>query len=89
MDWKKMFKPDWKKVALAAALFLIASFLIGQIGAMYGFPLTFYDMAVICAASMNIECKPITSYPNLVIDVVFWYLIACILLTFMPKGRKR
>lgn len=91
MNWKSFIKPDGKKIMLATALLLLTSFLIGQIGAMYGFPLTFYNMGKFCGAMVGVECGPSISYLNLVVDIVFWYAASCLLLTHVikPRGRKK
>ncbi len=94
MDWKKTFKPDRKKVAFAAVLFAVFGSLpemmlliADPVVMVFGLPLIFstagsHLMCVGCGA-------PQILYLNLVIDAVFWYLIACVLLAYLPKGRKR
>ena len=90
MDWKNMFKPDRKKVVLAAALFLVFS--LYNFPTQYGLPLVFYVNGADIMRGLCVNCGegqgPYTSYLNLVIDVLFWYMIACILLTYISKGRK-
>jgi len=101
MDWKTFVKPDWKKVLLTVILFGASSLYVFSAGIPLlgkGLPLGFYFF---CSSAM--ECVladfpfivPHLDYLALIIDLIFWYLIASVIvfayakLQGKPKSRGR
>jgi len=97
MDWKSFVKPDWKKVVLTVVIFAVATYLYSgwtvthlADAVVYGFPLDFYFLGTYPCLIDGPQCPdtPSISYISLAVDIIFAYVIACALLTYMPKRRK-
>ena len=95
MNWKEMFKPSRKKVALAVVLCILFSsvpeivlLIANPIVTQFGLPLIFYTEGT-NAACVHCGEEPQMFYLNLAVDIVFWYLVTCILLAYRPKQSGR
>jgi hypothetical protein len=87
MDWKQFLKPDWKKILLTVILFLISTRYVSFLGldAPYyiGFPINVYYMA-----GWPMSTKGFF-YLGIVIDLIFYYLISCLIVWIYDKVRKK
>jgi len=89
MNWKEFFKPDWRKILIFLVLFILSSLAsikiylcnmmgIGPCPIGYGFPLEFL--------------YPILDFKNLInllIDIIFWYLLSCLIIWIYDKVKKK
>ena len=96
MTWKEFLKPNWKKILLIISLFAISSYFLGNIFQLtdilaYGFPLAFYTISTMpCPPGVQYPCHiPTISYFALIINIVFWYLIACGIIFGYEKKRSK
>ena len=99
MNWKEMLKPNMKNVVLAIVLFAAVTWsmniLMRDVAMdviIYGFPLEFYSISTFpCIAAYGCTGHtPTISYAAIVIDLLVWYVIACILIfAFEKKPAKR
>ena len=98
MTLKQFLKPDWRKILLTIIL-IVPSFMIENCiglcldcGFNYAIPLSFY-----CSmegpfhfAELSSSNYPLTtSLAFSIIDIIFWYLISCLIVWVYDKFRKR
>ncbi|PIV69245.1 MAG: hypothetical protein COY38_03315 [Candidatus Aenigmarchaeota archaeon CG_4_10_14_0_8_um_filter_37_24] len=99
MKWKKFFNP--KIIFLFLVLFLLSSLIPSfrnyiifegglRIPNELGFPLIFYELYlcppwVLCA---TVVIPPKFLIFNFIVDVVFWYLIACLIFWVYKKVKR-
>jgi hypothetical protein len=99
-DWKTFLKPTKAKLLLFIALavfggyfgfFVFTPRVFGV--AQYGTPLVFNSQT--CGAPTGnygtdvFACNSSLNVLNVVLDLVFWYLVACILMTAYEKWGKK
>lgn len=95
MDWKKFLQPDLKKIILFIALFIIGTLFWPKPLALdvnyFGGPLVFASVGTLpCPPGTPYPCHmPIINYFNLIIDIIFWYLIACGIIFAYNKYKKK
>ena len=96
MNFKQFLKPDWRKIVISVVLFIILSYLINN--PFYtedkGFPLVFLDFAVYGPALLPsgtiVDYRgPVFSLMNLIIDLIFWYILSCFIIWIYDKFKKR
>jgi hypothetical protein len=87
MNWKKSLKPDWKKIVLTVILFLISTRYTYTLGldapTSYGFPISVYQLGGWPAGYTGFL------YIGIVIDLIFYYLISCLIIWFYDKKSKK
>ena len=89
MNWKEFLKPNWKKIMIMIILLLISSIRIPKVCLFigtscpesYGLPLVFYEIGYLD----NVTNSPI----NFIIDLIFWYIVSCIVVTIYDKFKKK
>lgn len=100
-NWKEFLKPNWKKIILTL-IFILLSFLYFQMPSRvvtgihrdeyHGLPLPFYHYLIGFRILPSQEIEYIDSsnflYPNLLIDLIFWYLISCLMVLIYEEFRK-
>ncbi len=90
MKLKEFFKPSLRKIILAVVLFLVIGFFAG-LGiadvSLYGLPLVYYEGGHMPCPPDAVNCSRNTTifFENLIIDIIFWYLIACLIVYFHRK----
>jgi hypothetical protein len=96
MDWKTFVKPDAKKILLALLLLGVSGYAMNTLPMTdmmfyYGFPAGFYY--AFTAPGIGIVGQPEISYAGFLIDLLVWYVIACIMIfayeKAMPTPAKR
>jgi len=94
MNYKEFFKPTIGKIILFIVLFLISFFILSKFFILagdpfpQGFPFTFVQFSGCSTPSPN-SCwdTKMTSYFNLFLDIIFWYLISCIIFPIFRKYK--
>lgn len=101
MSWKEFLKPDWRKIILTIPLFIwgifgffiVVSemgfnilFVIGLIGMVISLPiiLIFFSTSLI-----PIEVLNVLSVLMVILDVLYAYLISCLIAWVYDKLKKR
>jgi len=92
MNWKEFLKPSIKKIAIFLLLFIAISFIIyffvytpwiiadfTYTLAPFGIPLTIWSDFLISGFS----------WINFIIDIVFWYLVSCLIVFAFQKLSKK
>jgi len=96
MSWKKFLKPDWRRLILFVITmvglnyFWISSFDISDGRDLFGLPLGFYPKGSFMMRP-GYPTPPVVefSWVNLVVDILFWYLIACIAFYVYDKVKEK
>ncbi len=88
MDWKAFLKPDLKRAAFFAVL-AVLTFLFGVMAAPagstnFGLPL---PAIIVGLGSMGTQFYQVW-WPNLVLDVIVLYLVACAIAFGLFKNKK-
>jgi len=94
---KQFLKPDWRKVVIFAVAFIIQFLIVlvwmsscGECSSDFGLPLVFYTRAGCSMGIRGIQCgKDFYSLNYFVIDIIFWYLLSCIIIWIYDKFRKK
>jgi len=99
VSWKEFLKPDWRKIVLTCifislSFFYVYSPLIADAYEEYrGLPLFYWKYFVGTGPIITGMKLPEPSteflYLNLIIDIIFWYLISCIIVWIYDKFKKR
>ena len=104
MRWKEFFKPSVGKTLLALILLiLIAPALIILVHLSLGifgllpvgvpmsplFPIPFYGQSMVYDDQPYPTTRSYFSVEALVVDVIFWYLVSCIIFETLGRRRKR
>lgn len=79
INWKEFLKPTIGKIILFIILFFI-SFVFSYFA--QGFPLKFMEFYI----PTGLQFK---SLFNLISDIVFWYLVVCLIVFIYHKIRKK
>jgi preprotein translocase subunit SecE len=93
MNWKEFLKPDWRKIVLTIILFTIVTGLkwylfdtcLGCYNTYFGVPLAFYEKIVWPREN---EMTNFLIF-NLIVDIIFWYLLSCLIVWIYDKFRKK
>ena len=100
---KQFFEPDKRKTAIFAYSFIFSSiyqwiwyftmapqFHIFPILIYHGFPLSFFTIVASWGTALPPDPLPLGFFPiNLAIDIIFWYLISCLVVFIYDKFRKK
>jgi len=99
MSWKEFLKPDWRKIVITLALiglsflYIYEPLIADAYEAYRGLPLFYWKYFV--GAGPLIEGmevpEPVTEflYFNLIIDLIFWYLLSCLIIWIYDKVKKK
>lgn len=89
-------KPDWKKIVIFVVLIVIvsipnlATYCPGCTRESHGFPLGLYELPGCEPTPPTFKCPEYRMvYSGLVVDIVFWYLISCLIIRIYYKIRKK
>lgn len=108
MDWKQFLRPDWKKAITFVVLILLSSLISNQLPVVqtvlqrevitnYGFPFSWIqqkctDNTGALYSENQASCSASYMADQLALDLIFWYLISCLLVYFRkiltPDWRK-
>ncbi len=94
MGWKTFLRPTIGKVVLFLLLMgglnylIISSTHILDARILVGIPLGFWPVGSFMAAATTSPPSVEFSWTNFVIDVIFWYLISCGIVTLYHKIKK-
>jgi len=95
MNWKQFLKPNWRKILIFVILIFLSSFFIWNFLPVewmgIGFPIPFYEMQW-GAPAFGISQQPVETSINsigLIADIIFWYLMSCLIVWFYDKFRKK
>jgi hypothetical protein len=94
MKWKEFLRPTIWKVTIFIVLLILtsvfnyATYCPGCTRAAYGFPLALYELP---------GCEPVSVgcpgyrvvYSALIVDLIFWYLVSCVILWIFGRTRKK
>jgi len=98
MNLKQFVKPNWRNIVLFFILFGIGIFVstffnkctingpFGCYDTILGLPLDFY---VKRGWPPNEMGKITFSIMNLIVDVIFWYLLSCLIIWIYNEAKKR
>ncbi len=100
MDIKHLFMPTMAKLALFLFLLLIGGYfgffvLAPRVfgGATYGFPFTILNQRCSPPTGDYLQdvqvCAPYWDVAGMLLDVVWWYLVACAIIFVYSNGIKR
>ena len=94
MKFKDFFKVTWARILLTIALALLSSnWIIGynaiNNGPIYGSPLVFYSCIFPVALPELIGCGSSFNLFYLLFDLIFWYIISCIITFVYNKIRNK
>ncbi len=94
MKLKEFFKFGWTKIILTILLTLLTSnWIIGYNtiinGSVYGSPLVFYNCIFPAALPELIGCIYSFNLFYLLFDIIFWYLISCLVAFIYNKIKTR
>ncbi|MBI5061213.1 MAG: hypothetical protein HZB67_02770 [Candidatus Aenigmarchaeota archaeon] len=96
MNWKSFFKPTISKIIIFLILMgglnyvLISGMTVADARILVGSPLGFWPIG----SFMAIEGAPAPptvefSWVNLIVDIIFWYLVSCGVIALYHKIRYR
>jgi len=95
MNFKKFLKPDWRKIVVFLILSIISSFYTTpyfKVFGSYGLPLTYFTY-VPESSFCDLEPCPKQGfnvfYQNLLIDIIFWYILSCLIVWIYDKVKKK
>ncbi len=80
-DWKQFLKPDWRKIVIFA-ISLVTLFLYQPT---FGIRLVGFPLTVMVKDMFGTRY----SVPAIIINLIFWYLLSCLLIWFYDKSRKK
>ena len=95
MEWKEFFKPTIGKVIIFFILMgglnylIISSIYVSDARILIGLPLGFWPIGSFYLQSGDIPPIVEFSWVNFIIDIIFWYLIACGIIAFYKIIRKK
>ncbi|MDH7516868.1 MAG: hypothetical protein QHH19_00745 [Candidatus Thermoplasmatota archaeon] len=99
MIWKKILKPDWKKILLTVIILLPALLISynepncmtmgGGCTHSEGFPFVYHSIHHPAALPNPPQPTEYFNYFFIVLDVIFWYLISCVIIFLFYKIRKK
>ncbi|MCX6776804.1 MAG: hypothetical protein NTY73_02440 [Candidatus Micrarchaeota archaeon] len=96
MTWKEFLMPDWRKVILfiittiGVNYYIISTTVILDARILVGLPLGFWPVGSnFIRAGEQIPPSVDFSFTNLIIDVIFWYLLSCIIVWTYDKLKKK
>ena len=90
MNYKQVFYPSGLKIGFTLTLYVVVSFIVSMVAHFitgnydYGFPLVTYLYQIDLAAR---SVSPQFQLINFIINLVFWYIISCIIVN--RKNRNR
>jgi len=95
MEWKEFLKPDWRKILIFVVLMGVLNYLIISttvildarilVGIPFGFwPIGSFMMWPDATTPPTVEF----SWINFIIDVIFWYLLSCLIIWTYYKVKK-
>lgn len=97
MNFKEFFKPTIEKIILFLLIFIFFTFLptgflkdglsinpFPEINDL-GLPLSFYHQE----CSDLGRCANVINYLNLVVDIIFWYLLSCLTILVSSKVKSK
>ena len=95
MNWKQFLKPNRRKIIVGLLFFVLISLSLPTYSfkaPTYGIPLEFYYVghnpsSTFCQLPPCPE--PWFNFPNLLIDLVFWYILSCLIVWIYDKFRKK
>lgn len=99
----QFFGPDKKKIAIFTYSFVFSSIYqwiwyftmapqihIFPILIYHGFPLSFFTTVASWGTALPPEPLPLGFFPiNLVTDIIFWYLISCLVVSIYDRFRRK
>jgi len=96
MKIKQFLKPDWRKIVIFGILLIICikwrSNIVMLAGlrsiASYGFPLPFYSYDTGSVETITPSSSKII-WPGLIFDIIFWYLLPCLIIWIYDKRLKK
>lgn len=77
MNWKEFFKISIGKIILTIILLLVAYIASWKISSGTGLPLGFFNVYFGAPTSIN--------FVFLIIDIIFWYVISCLIINLYHK----
>jgi hypothetical protein len=101
MTIKQFLKPDWRKIKVVMILLILTNFgflflvlmtTAGDAGYfdMIGLPLGFVKLSICSNLSGVVSCGGgFFSLPFLIINIIFWYLLSCLIIWIYDKFRKK
>ena len=98
MTLKQSLKPDWRKIVIFVVLSVIFLYLFNNavtIGELYypvkGFPLPYYynRSGGMLSSGVLVDYIPNFNLLNFILDLIFWYLLSCLVIWIYDKFRKR
>jgi len=99
MTLKQFLKPDWRKIVITLALislsflYIYEPVVLDAYEAYRGLPLFYWKYFV--GTGLLIEGmkppEPVTEflYFNLIINLIFWYLVSCLIVWIYDKVKKK
>ena len=89
MNLNEFIKPTIGKIILTITLFIVITYLFQYLIITYdatliGFPSAFYTSSCGFKGTENCESFKII---NFILDIAFWYLISCILISLIKKVK--
>ena len=96
MNWKEFLKPDWIKIVIFVILmgglnyFIISTTEILDARILVGLPLGFWPKGSFYVQSGG-PIPPTVEFSsiNFIIDIIFWYLISCVIVFVYRKTKKK
>jgi len=96
MNWKEFFKPTIVKVVLFLILmgglnyYIISTSDVLDARELFGSPLGFWPIGSFYVQAGG-PTPPVVefSWTNFIIDIVFWYLVSCVLVAVYHKFKKK
>jgi hypothetical protein len=95
MNWKKFFKPDWRKIAIFFVLLILTIFSVqacGQITPAFSYNLLFapfYFYNILNRQYFDFYSNCDTSYIPLIFSTIYWYLLSCLIIWIYEKTKKK
>jgi hypothetical protein len=96
MNWKEFFKPTVGKIILFIVLMgglnylIISTIHVLDARILIGLPLGFYPKgSFYCPSTTTCVPPPVEfSWFNFIFDIIFWYLISCLIIFIYRKVKK-
>jgi len=93
MNWKEFLKLDWRKIGLIIYFMLLSLFYqVSKDNRIYmGFPLSYYYKEIFDLPLFDLlppYLGQILIVP-LLLDIIFWYLLSCLIFWVYDKVKKK